>query len=111
MDSVRPTNMIHPLASKTLTIALQGTSVVFAQATNRVFDEVGIGAAILLTLLGTALHWHLPRHRMSMEERMKDGKMTEDEARRQIRFYGWCAPIATVVGVVVLIAVLADMTS
>jgi hypothetical protein len=47
---------------------------------------------------------------MSTEERMKDGKMSEDEARRQIKFYSWCAPIATVVGVVVLMAVMFDLT-
>ena len=103
--------MIRLLASHSFKTAVPLTGALLAQATPRYFDEAGIGAAILLTLTGMMLHWHLPRHRMSMEERMKDGKMTEDEARRQIRFYSWCAPIATVAGVVVLIAVLFDMTS
>ena len=102
--------MIRLLATKNLKSAVPLSSVVLAQATPRYFDELGIGAAILLTMTGMALHWHLPRHRMSMEERMKDGKMSEEEARRQIRFYAWCAPIATVVGVVVLVAVLLDLT-
>ena len=103
--------MMAVLGSKTLTAALAIAGAAFAQVTPRNFDEIGIGAAILLTLTGMILHWHLPRHRMSMEERMKDGKMTDEEARRQIRFYSWCAPIATVSGVVVLLAVLFDMTS
>lgn len=102
--------MISLLAGKNLKTAVPLASVMLAQAAPRYFDEAGIGAAILLTLTGMALHWHLPRHRMSMEERMKDGKLTEEEARRQIRFYSWCAPIATVVGVVVLVAVLVDLT-
>lgn len=91
------------------TLPLPGT--VLAQVAERYFDEAGIIAAILLTVTGMILHWHLPRHRMETEERMKDGKLTEDEARRQIRFYGWCAPIATGAGVLVLLAVLFDMTS
>ncbi len=105
--------MIRLLVSQSLGLkaALPLTSAVLAQVTTRYFDEAGIGAAILLTLTGMVLHWHLPRHRMSTEEHMKDGKLTEVEARRQIRFYSWCAPIATVAGVVVLIAVLIDMTS
>jgi hypothetical protein len=73
------------------------------------FDEVAVGAAVVLTSTGMAMSWHLPRHRMSMEERMKDGKMTETEARRQLRFYSWCAPIATLSGVAVLLAVLLDL--
>jgi hypothetical protein len=95
---------VHPIVT-----APSFTSVVIAQTPTHFFDEAGIGAAILLTLTGMALHWHLPRHRMSMEERMKDGKLTEDEARRQIRFYAVCAPTATILGVVVLLAVLTDM--
>ena len=104
--------MIRLLASKSLglKVAPPLVSALLAQATTRYFDEAGIGAAILLTLTGMALHWHLPRHRMSTEEHMKDGKLTEAEARRQIRFYSWCAPIATVAGVAVLIAVLFDLT-
>lgn len=102
--------MIGLLASKNLKDVLPPTVAMLGQAPGHFFDQAGIGAAILLTLTGMALHWHLPRHRMSMEERMKDGKMTEEEARRQMRFYGWCAPIATVAGVVVLVAVLIDLT-
>ena len=101
--------MIRLLATPPLQTAPL-TGVILAQSTARYFDEAGIGAAIILTITGMVLHWHLPRHRMSMEERMKDGQMTEEEARRQIRFYSWCAPIATVAGVLVLIAVLIDMT-
>lgn len=103
--------MIRILASENLMAGLPLTHAVLAQAAPRYFDEIGIGAAILLTLVGMILHWHLPRHRMSTEERMKDGKITEEEARRQLRFYSWCAPIATVLGIVVLVAVLFDLTS
>jgi len=102
--------MIRLFVSHSVKSTVPLAKLVLAQATPRYFDEAGIGAAILLTLTGMVLHWHLPRHRMSMEERMKDGNLSEDEARRQIRFYSWCAPIATISGVVVLIAVLVDMT-
>ena len=101
--------MIRLLASYQVKIAGPLSSVVLAQETTRYFDEAGIGAAILLTVTGMILHWHLPWPRMSTDEQMKDGKLTVEEARRQIRFYSWCAPIATVAGILVLEAVLLDL--
>ncbi len=103
--------MIRLLANLIIRTGAPSARQAFAQITPRYFEEAGIGAAILLTVTGMLLHWHLPRHRMSVEEQMKDGKMTEEEARRQIKFYTWCAPIATVAGVIVLLAVLLDITS
>ena len=95
--------MIAKLTPK-LASVLPPSGAWLAQALARIFNEVGIGAAIVLTVTGMALHWHLPRHRMSMEERVKDGKLTDGEARRQLRFYSWCAPIATLLGVALLVA-------
>ena len=103
--------MISPLTlAQKFASALPATGGWLAQVPAKIFDEVGIGAAIVLTLAGMAMHWHLPRHRMSMEERMKDGKMTEKEARRQLQFYTWCAPVATLLGVAVLVVVLFDLS-
>ena len=72
-------------------------------------DEVGVGVSLLLTFVGLALHLYLPRHRMATEERMKDNKMTETEARRQMRFYAVCAPTVTVLGILLLILVIYDL--
>lgn len=80
-----------------------------AQATTKVFNEAGVAAAIFLTALGMILHWYQPQHRMSLEEKVKDGKITDDEARRQIMFYNRFAPVATLLGVVVLCIVLFDL--
>jgi len=82
---------------------------VIAQTTPRVFDEMGVGAAILLTMVGMALHWRLPGLRMSVEEHVKDGDMTEAQARQRLTFYSRCAPIATLIGVGVLVAVMVDL--
>ena len=76
----------------------------------RWFNEIGLGAAVLLTLVGTALFWHAPRHRMSIEEHTKDGDLTEEEGRRRLLFYEWCAPAATTLGVVLLIVAIYDLT-
>jgi len=81
----------------------------FATPPSRWFDEYGVGAAILLTLVGTALQLYLPRHRMAAEEAIKDGKLTHEEARRQFRFYQWIATIATVSSVLILLFVLLDL--
>jgi hypothetical protein len=71
-----------------------------------VSEEMGLGIAVVLTFLGMALHWQLPRQRMAAEEEMKDGKLTEGQAKRRIRILAICAPTATICGVVLLLAVL-----
>jgi hypothetical protein len=80
-----------------------------AQLTTKVFDEAGVTAAILLTMTGVLLQWYQPRHRMALEEKVKDGKVSDDEARRQILFYSRFAPVATLLGVAVLAIVLFDL--
>lgn len=73
------------------------------------FSEAGLAVALVLTFAGVALQWHQNNHRMSLEERVKDGKVSEDEARRQILFYSRFAPIATVLGIALLGLVLFDL--
>lgn len=85
------------------------STVFLADGIWHLIDELGLGAAVVLTLIGTAMFWHAPRQRMSLEEHVKDGDLTEDEARRRIRFYAWCAPFATMIGVVLLIVALYDL--
>ena len=80
-----------------------------AQSTPKVFSEAGVVAAIVLTAIGMILHWYQPQHRMELEEKVKDGKITDDEARRQIIFYNRYAPVATLLGVIVLGVVLLDL--
>lgn len=66
--------------------------------------EIALGAAALLTIMGMALHWRLPQERIAIEEQMKDGKLTEDEGRHRLRVYGFCASLATIAGVGMLLA-------
>jgi hypothetical protein len=68
-----------------------------------------VAAAILLTVTGMALHWRMPGHRMSVEERMKDGDLSEDEARRRIRSYDLCAKVATMLGVIVIVMAVMEL--
>jgi hypothetical protein len=84
-------------------------SPALAAAHSPLLDEIGIAVAIMLTMVGVALHLYRPRHQMSVEERVKDAKMTEDEARRQMRFYAWCAPAVTSVGIVLLTLAIYDL--
>jgi hypothetical protein len=66
--------------------------------------EVQIGVGVCLTVLGTLLQWQLPRRRMSLEEHMKDGKITEVQVVRRLKFYHAFAPFLTICGAVILIA-------
>ena len=72
-------------------------------------DEVGVAGATVLTLGGLVLHLYRPRHQMHVEERVKDSRMTEDEARRQMKFYQICAPFVTLVGVALLTLAIYDL--
>lgn len=69
-------------------------------------QELGLAIAMVLTFAGMVLHWQLPRQRMSMEERMKDGKLTEMQARRRLRIFHWCAPAITLMGIFLLLGVM-----
>jgi hypothetical protein len=80
----------------------------FASIPSPLLDEIGIGAAIALTLLGTIVHAQLPRLRMTAEEDAKDSRLSNREKQRRITFYTHCARFTTLVGVLVLVIVLFD---
>lgn len=86
-----------------------GPAGLLAQTQALILDEMGVVVAVLITLTGIVLQFYGARHRMSVEERVKDSKMTEDEARRQIRFYSYCAPIVTLIGATLLVVAILDM--
>jgi hypothetical protein len=80
-----------------------------AQASSPLLDELSVGGAILLTIAGIALHLYRPGHRMSVEERVKDSRITEAEARRQIQFLRLWAPMVTVLGTALLCLAIYDL--
>jgi hypothetical protein len=84
---------------------------VLPEAQSRMFDETAVGAALLLAVAGMALRIYVPRLQIATEEHVKDGKLTPDEARRQVRFYEVSATVVTLLGVSVLGLVLFDMAS
>ena len=69
-------------------------------------QELGLAIAMVLTFAGMVLHWQLPRHRISLEERIKDGELTESQARFRLQVFSWCAPAVTFVGIGLLLAVM-----
>jgi hypothetical protein len=80
-----------------------------AQASMPLLDELGLAGAVILTIVGIALHLYRARHQMSVEERVKDSRMTEEEARRQIEFLRLWAPLVTLLGVVLLALAVYDL--
>lgn len=68
----------------------------FSHATLR--QELGILGGALVMLMGMRLCWTAPRYRMSMEERVKDGEITEAKARRNIQMAEVSGPVAVVLG-------------
>jgi hypothetical protein len=64
--------------------------------------EIAAGVAIAMALVGMRLCWRAPRYRMSLEERAKDGLITEDHARRKIAFMQWFGPVVALSGCALL---------
>lgn len=85
------------------------TEIFSLLAQSQLLDEMGVGVAILLTLAGIALHLYRPKHLMSVEEQVKDSRITEDEARRQMRFLRLWAPLFTLIGVALLSLAIYDL--
>lgn len=80
-----------------------------AELPARMLDEGGIVAALLLSVGGIALRLYAPHRQMAVEELVKDGKLTPDEARRQMRFLERAALVVPLLGVVILTWVLFDL--
>lgn len=74
--------------------------------TNLQSVELGLALGALVTLAGVWLQWQLPRRRMSAEEALKDGKLSEVDANRQIRLHAVAAPTLTVCGALGMLAAL-----
>jgi len=71
-----------------------------------VLQEIALATSGGVTLLGVYLCWVAPRYRMSLEEHVKDGDISEDKARKKIRLLFWLGPTVCVLGVGALIFVL-----
>ena len=96
--------------STAISLALSAPPLLVWQPTVRTLEPFGFSIAVAMTALGVALQWQLPRQRIAMEERIKDGLLTEKEANRRLRFYAVCAPVATLAGVAMLLVVLLDFS-
>lgn len=77
--------------------------------TIKAYSESFLVVGLVLTLAGMALQWNQSRHRMSLEERLKDGKVSGDQMRRRIIFYGRIAPVVTLLGSALLALFLFDL--
>jgi hypothetical protein len=79
------------------------TLMAFQHTLSQELSLLGAGA---VTLLGAWLCWAGPRYRMEVEEHVKDGKMTSDDAHRKIQRYQWLGPAVTIVGVALLVYII-----
>lgn len=62
-------------------------------------QTVAFGGGVVLMLLGAYLRWMLPEYRMAAEERTKEGRWTELEARRRVAWLRYSSPIVVLIGV------------
>jgi len=69
-------------------------------------QEITLAAAAAATVAGSLLCWSAPRHRMWVEEEVKDGLMSETYARRRMRMRACLGPALVGVGLFVGVGVL-----
>ncbi len=65
-------------------------------------QELALGGATLVVLLGIWLCWGAHEQRMTIEEALKDGKVSADDAHRKILRITWVGPSVIVFGVALL---------
>ena len=63
-----------------------------------IVHDIVLGGAAAVMLLGMWLSSRATGYRMALEERVKDGNLTGDEASRKIRYSQWTGPIVSVIG-------------
>jgi hypothetical protein len=88
---------------------LTAPAVVGGAVPSRLFDGIGVAAAIVLTVTGALLQWYLPRHEMNVEEAVKNGQLPVEEMQRKKTFYRHAAMFTTLTGALVLLFVLFDL--
>jgi hypothetical protein len=62
-------------------------------------QDLLLAAAAVVTVVGMWICWEAPRYRMSLEEQVKDGKISEEQARWRIGHSQWLGPVVTSLGV------------
>lgn len=61
-------------------------------------EAATFASGAVLMLAGLYLRLRLPHDRMMTEERMKDGRMTERDARRRLLILRFSGPVAVLLG-------------
>lgn len=61
-------------------------------------DAVLFGTGVALVLVGLILRLKLSHHWMRAEEQAKDGRLSEDQARRRIAIMRYTGPLLVVLG-------------
>jgi hypothetical protein len=64
--------------------------------------EVTIMLAIGLMLTGVYLRWQMTERQMSIEERLKDGWLTAEQARWRMQLMRWSGPVVSLLGIALL---------
>ncbi len=90
-------------------VHLTKPALLLGAASAHFLDEAGVLIAILITVVGILLRIYLANHRIAVEEHIKNNKMTDTEARRQIKFYETCSYWVTLLAMGLLILVVIDM--
>lgn len=77
----------------------------FLQPSSPLFVDFSLVMAVVLTVMGVTLHLCQPRHRMSVEERIKERRISEVEGRWHLKLYSSLAPITSALGMLLLVLV------
>jgi hypothetical protein len=74
-------------------------------------QEICLVLAILITLAGVWMHWHMHHYHMGAEEAMKERKLSAEQVDRRLKVMRTSAGALTIIGMsllIVAVTVLAD---
>jgi hypothetical protein len=66
-------------------------------------DALRVITPCILLFIGAGLWAYVPHYRFTTAQRLKNGKLSETDARRAITFFRWSGPGMTALGVVLLL--------
>ena len=65
-------------------------------------EYIEVGSAAALMAVGIWLRWQATDYQMSVEDLAKDGRLSEEQARRRTQLFDWSGPACVILGVALL---------
>jgi ABC-type nickel/cobalt efflux system permease component RcnA len=90
------------LAACRLFFANLPSNVHLAALSAKTAEYLEVGSAAALMAVGVWLRWQATDYQMSVEDLAKDGRLSEEQARRRTLLFDWSGPACVILGAALL---------